>query len=238
MSDVKHRILIVDDEAAIRRFLRIGLTSAGFKVDEAEDGKQAVRMAKSLKPDLMLLDLGLPELDGQEVVSQVRADGFTAPILILSVRSDQADIVQALDRGADDYLTKPFGLEELLARVRSLLRRSVQQTTGGDTTISIEGCMTMDMLRHEVRVGDKLVDLSPKEFKLLKVLASNANKVLTHRAILQEVWGPAHTEDQQYLRVYMGQLRKKLAVNGEEPAYIRTLQGVGYMFDTTVERTT
>jgi two-component system KDP operon response regulator KdpE len=236
MSDVKHRILIVDDEAAIRRFLRIGLTSAGFKVDEAEDGKQAVRMAKSLKPDLILLDLGLPELDGQEVVSQVRTEGFTSPILILSVRSDQADIVQALDRGADDYLTKPFGLEELLARVRSLLRRSVQQTTGGDTTITIEGCMTMDMLRHEVRVGDKLVDLSPKEFKLLKVLASNANKVLTHRAILQEVWGPAHTEDQQYLRVYMGQLRKKLAVGGEEPAYIRTLQGVGYMFDTTVEK--
>jgi two-component system KDP operon response regulator KdpE len=236
MSDVKHRILIVDDEAAIRRFLRIGLTSAGFKVDEAEDGKQAVRMAKSLKPDLMLLDLGLPELDGQEVVSQVRTEGFTSPILILSVRSDQADIVQALDRGADDYLTKPFGLEELLARVRSLLRRSVQQTTGGDTSISIEGCITMDMLRHEVKVGDKLVDLSPKEFKLLKVLASNANKVLTHRAILQEVWGPAHTEDQQYLRVYMGQLRKKLAVNGEEPAYIRTLQGVGYMFDTTVEK--
>ncbi|HEX2858841.1 MAG TPA: response regulator transcription factor [Alphaproteobacteria bacterium] len=236
MSEVKHRILIVDDEAAIRRFLRIGLGNAGFKVDEAEDGKQAVRMAKSLKPDLMLLDLGLPEMDGQEVITQVRADGYTGPILILSVRSDQQDIVQALDRGADDYLTKPFGLEELLARTRSLLRRSVQQATGGDTTITIEGCITMDMMRHEVKVGDQLVDLSPKEFKLLKVLASNANKVLTHRAILQEVWGPAHTEDQQYLRVYMGQLRKKLAINGEEPAYIRTLQGVGYMFDTTVEK--
>lgn len=233
MSEVKPRLLIVDDEVAIRRFLRIGLTNDGYRVDEAADGKEAVRLVNALKPDLVLLDLGLPGMDGQEVISTLRNAGQQVPILVLSVRADQQDIVQALDRGADDYLTKPFGLEELLARVRSLLRRAVQKVTGGETVITIEGYLTLDLLRHEVRVQGELVELSPKEFKLLKALASHANKVLTHRHILQEVWGPAHVEDQQYLRVYMGQLRKKLAVDGKEPAYIRTLQGVGYMFDTT-----
>src|SRR5262245_35749443 len=130
MSEVKPRILVVDDEVAIRRFLRIGLANDGYRIDEASDGKEAVRLVNALKPDLVLLDLGLPGMDGQEVITAVRQAGHQTPILILSVRSDQQDIVQALDRGADDYLTKPFGLEELLARVRTLLRRAIQQTTG------------------------------------------------------------------------------------------------------------
>ncbi|MCP5404916.1 MAG: response regulator transcription factor [Pseudomonadaceae bacterium] len=233
MNDIKARVLVVDDEPQIRKFLRIGLTHAGYKVDEAETGKSAVRLANALKPDLILLDLGLPELDGQEVIVQLREAGHKQPILVLSVRNDQGDIVEALDHGADDYLTKPFGMEELLARLRTLMRRAVQEQTGGDTIVAIPG-LEIDLIRHEVKLNGEAVDLSPKEFRLLQELAGNANKALTHRHLLTQVWGPAHTDNQQYLRVYMGQLRKKLAVDGVEPEYLRTLQGVGYIFDTTV----
>lgn len=232
MTDVKTRIMIVDDEAQIRRFLRIGLSSQGYKVEEAETGKAALRLANALKPDMILLDLGLPELDGQEVIKELRKAGHTQPILILSVRNQQADIVQALDNGADDYLTKPFGMDELLARLRSLTRRAVQSQTGGDTGLTIEG-LEIDLIRHEVKLHGEKLDLSVKEFKLLHELAVNANKALTHRHLLVNVWGPAHGEDQQYLRVYMAQLRKKLTYKGQEPTYLKTLQGVGYMFDTS-----
>lgn len=232
MTDIKSRILVVDDEPQIRRFLRIGLTAEGYKVDEAETGKAAIRLANALKPDLILLDLGLPELDGQEVIKELRHAGHKQPILILSVRNQQSDIVQALDGGADDYLTKPFGMDELMARLRTLSRRSVQNQTGGDTNLTI-GDLEIDLMRHEVRLKGESVDLSVKEFKLLHELAVNANKALTHRHLLHQVWGPAHGDNAQYLRVYMGQLRKKLAVDGKEPDYLRTLQGVGYMFDTS-----
>ncbi len=234
MNDIKSRILVVDDEAQIRRFLRISLTTQGYKVDEAETGKAALRLANALKPDIILLDLGLPELDGQEVIKELRKAGHKQPILILSVRNQQTDIVQALDNGADDYLTKPFGLEELLARLRTLNRRAVQNQTGGETTITV-GDLTIDLMRHEIFRGDQKIDLSVKEFKLLHELAVNANKALTHRHLLVQVWGPAHGDNQQYLRVYMGQLRKKLAVGGKDPTYLRTLQGVGYMLDTTAD---
>jgi two-component system KDP operon response regulator KdpE len=235
MTDIKTKILIVDDEAQIRRFLRIGLSSQGYKIEEAENGKAAIRLANALKPDIILLDLGLPELDGQYVIKELRELGHKQPILVLSVRNQQSDIVQALDNGADDYLTKPFGMEELLARLRSLSRRAVQTQTGGNTILSIQN-LEIDLMRHEVKLyGDK-IDLSVKEFKLLHELAINANKALTHRHILINVWGPAHGEDQQYLRVYMAQLRKKLTYKGKEPLYLKTLQGVGYMFDTSENR--
>jgi len=232
MNDIKLRILIVDDEPQIRKFLRIGLTHAGYKTEEAEDGKSAIRLTRAIRPDMLVLDLGLPDIDGLEVIEQLRADGYLNPIIILSVRNDESDIVQALDRGADDYLTKPFGMEELMARLRSAQRRTVQTQTGGATEVSA-GPVHIDLLRHEVNLDGKVVDLSPKEFALLEELAKNANRALTHRHLLQKVWGQAQQDNQQYLRVYMGQLRKKLSMNNEEPPYLRTLQGVGYIFDTT-----
>jgi len=232
MNDLKLRILIIDDEPQIRKFLRIGLTHAGYRTEEAEDGKSGIRLTRAIRPDLVVLDLGLPDLDGQQVIQQLRQDGYTNPILILSVRNDESDIVQALDHGADDYLTKPFGMEELLARLRSSQRRSVQSQTGGATAVEA-GPVHIDLIRHEVKLQGQVVNLSPKEFALLEELAKNANRALTHRHLLQKVWGQAQQDNQQYLRVYMGQLRKKLAVGGVEPEYLRTLQGVGYIFDTT-----
>jgi two-component system KDP operon response regulator KdpE len=233
MNDIKPRVLVVDDEPQIRRFLRISLSSQNYKVDEAETGKAALRLANALKPDLILLDLGLPELDGQEVIKELRKAGHKQPILVLSVRNQQSDIVQALDNGADDYLTKPFGIEELLARMRTLSRRMVESQTGGDSVIEV-GNLKIDLLRHEVMCSGEKIDLSVKEFRLIHELVVNANKALTHRYLLTQVWGPAHGDNQQYLRVYMGQLRKKLSINGEEPKYLKTLQGVGYMLDTTL----
>lgn len=233
MNEIKPRVLVVDDEPQIRRFLRISLSSQNYKVDEAETGKAALRLANALKPDLILLDLGLPELDGQEVIQELRKAGHKQPILVLSVRNQQSDIVQALDNGADDYLTKPFGIEELLARMRTLSRRMVESQTGGDSVIEV-GDLKIDLLRHEVTCRGEKVDLSVKEFRLIHELVVNANKALTHRYLLTQVWGPAHGDNQQYLRVYMGQLRKKLSVDGKEPKYLKTLQGVGYMLDTTL----
>ncbi len=229
----KIKILIIDDEPQIRRFLSIGLKHAGYDTEEAVDGASAIRLTRAIRPDLILLDLGLPDMDGQQVVVQLRAEKILAPIMILSVRNDAVDIITALDSGADDYLTKPFGMEELLARLRSLKRRAVQTQTGGQDVLEIAN-LKIDLARHEVLVNGQLAELSPKEFKILYELALHPNRALTHRHLLMKVWGPAQADEAQYLRVYMGQLRKKLAVNGLEPNYIRTLQGVGYMLDTEV----
>ena len=234
MSDLKIKILVVDDEPQIRKFLTIGLKHDGYDVEEAADGQSAVRLTRAVKPDLILLDLGLPDLDGQDVIKTLRGEGMAQPIMVLSVRNDASDIIQALDNGADDYLTKPFGMDELQARLRSLKRRAVKESTGGAETIEIQG-LSINLTRHEVTLEGKPVELSPKEFKLLLELATHANKVLTHRHLLLKVWGPAQADEHQYLRVYMGQLRKKLAQGGKEPDYIRTLQGIGYMFDTAVQ---
>lgn len=234
MSENKIKVLVVDDEPQIRRFLSIGLRHDGYAVEEAEDGGSGVRLCRAIRPDLVLLDLGLPDIDGQQVIQTLRAEKITTPIIVLSVRNDSSDIIQALDNGADDYISKPFSIEELQARLRSLKRRTAQTVSGGEEVIEVEN-LKIDLARHEVLVEGKKVDLSPKEFKILYELASHANKVLTHRHLLMSVWGPAQADEHQYLRVYMGQLRKKLAVNGVEPAYIRTLQGVGYIFDTATE---
>lgn len=236
MADLKIKILVVDDEPQIRKFLTIGLKHDGYDLEEAVDGQSAIRLTRALKPDLLLLDLGLPDIDGQEVIKTLRGEKLSMPIMVLSVRNDASDIIQALDNGADDYLTKPFGMEELQARLRSLKRRAVKEASGGTEVIDIQG-LHINLTRHEVTLNGETVDLSPKEFKLLLELATHANKVLTHRHLLLKVWGPAQADEHQYLRVYMGQLRKKLAKNGQEPDYIRTLQGIGYMFDTTVGET-
>jgi two-component system KDP operon response regulator KdpE len=196
-------------------------------------GASALRLCRAIRPDLILLDLGLPDMDGQQVIQTLRAEKITTPIMVLSVRSDLTEIITALDNGADNYLVKPFGMEELQAHLRSLQRRAAQTNAGENEVLEVQG-LRIDLARHEVTLKGQSVDLSPKEFKILHELASHANKVLTHRHLLLKVWGPAQADEHQYLRVYMGQLRKKLMVNNQEPTYLRTLQGVGYIFDTTV----
>jgi two-component system KDP operon response regulator KdpE len=228
MNEPKPLILITDDEPQIRKMLRITLEAAGYRTQEAESGKESLKLANALKPDLMLLDLGLPDIDGTEVIKQVR-EWSTLPILVVSVRSDDKDMVKAFDAGADDYVTKPFSTEVLIARIRAAVRRSLQKDSG-DTELHV-GDIHVDLLKYEVKVRGKVVPLSPKEYNLLAFFLRNTGKMLTHRQILKEVWGPAHTHDTQYLRVYIGQLRKKIEADPENPQYIVTEAGIGYRLD-------
>jgi two-component system KDP operon response regulator KdpE len=217
-------ILVVDDEPAIRRYLKTSLTAQDWLVTEAEDGETALAAIKRDPPDLLVLDLGLPGMDGLDVIRTLREAGSTLPIVVLSVRSDEAGKVSALDLGADDYVTKPFGIEELLARIRTALRHRLQQE--GEKPIFRSGDFTMDLVRRIVTVRGEEVKLTPREYDLLRLLVSYAGKVLTHRYILKEVWG---TEtDVQYLRIYIRTLRQKLEADPEQPQLIVTEQGVGY----------
>ena len=218
-------ILIVDDEPAIRRFLRTSLTAQDFAIVEADTGAAALAAIARDKPDLMILDLGLPDMDGVEVVRRVRANA-DLPILILSVRDDERGKVEALDLGADDYITKPFGMEELIARVRTALRHRFQ--TQGERPAFVTGDLSVDLVRRTVKLRGQDVKLSPKEYELLKLLVTHAGKVLTHRQILTQVWGPAHTEDAQYLRVAVRSLRQKIEADPAQPQLIQTESGVGY----------
>ncbi len=220
-----HTVLIIEDEPQIRRFVRTALESEGCIVAEAENAKRGLVEAGTRKPDLIILDLGLPDRDGVDVVRDVRT-WSAVPILILSARVEERDKVTALDAGADDYLTKPFGVAELLARVRALLRRT--RIPGSEVPVVSFGEVTVDLARRQVTRGGSEVHLTPIEYKLLALLISNAGRVLTHRLLLQEVWGPSHTEDTHYLRVYMTGLRRKLEVNPTQPSFIRTESGVGF----------
>lgn len=222
------RILVVDDEAPIRRFLRISLGANGHQVAEAENGAEALSLVRADPPDLVILDLGLPDMDGQEVVSAIR-EISPVPILILSVRAGEADKVEALDRGAEDYVAKPFGIAELMARVRVALRRAPLAAT---SSIIQAGPVAIDPDRRIVTRDGAELRLSRREQDLLFALARQADHVLTHRQILREVWGPAHVEDTAYLRVYIGQLRHKLEENPAEPLLIVTEPGVGYRLRT------
>lgn len=221
-------ILVVDDEAPIRRFLRISLGANGHQVTEAENGTEALALVKADPPDLVILDLGLPDMDGQEVVSAIR-EISQVPILILSVRAGEADKVEALDRGAEDYVAKPFGIAELMARVRVALRRAPQAAT---SSIIQAGPVSIDPDRRIVTRHGAELRLSRREQDLLFVLARQPDHVLTHRQILREVWGPAHVEDTAYLRVYVSQLRQKLEPDPAEPTLIVTEPGVGYRLRT------
>jgi Response regulators consisting of a CheY-like receiver domain and a winged-helix DNA-binding domain len=217
-------ILVVDDEPAIRRYLKTSLSAQDWLVTEAEDGETALATIKRDPPDLLVLDLGLPGMDGLDVIRTLREAGSTLPIVVLSVRSDEAGKVSALDFGADDYVTKPFGIEELLARIRTALRHRLQQE--GEKPVFRSGDFTMDLVRRIVTVRGEDVKLTPREYDLLRLLVSHAGKVLTHRYILKEVWG---TEtDVQYLRIYVRTLRQKLEADPEQPQLIITEQGVGY----------
>lgn len=218
------RILIVDDEPPIRRFLRTALAAQDYRVEEAADGEAALDFLKRNPVDLVVLDLGLPGMDGLEVIRRLRAEGSAAPIIILSSRDDEVGKVAALDLGADDYVSKPFGMEELSARIRAALRHRLQQE--GEKPVFRSGPMTMDLVRRIVTVRGQEVKLTPREYDLLRLLVGHAGKVLTHKLILKEVWGGE--SDVQYLRIYIRTLRQKLENDPEQPALILTEQGVGY----------
>lgn len=230
------RILVVDDDLSIQRILRKNLQVSGYEVLTAETGKQAVEIVRLNQPDLILLDLWLPgEIDGLGVCKRVR-EWTQIPIIILSARTEEKQKVQALDLGADDYLTKPFSNEELQARVRACLRRAagVADAEGSsqrpEVLISEDGYLTMNVVRRQVRAGELDVKLTPTEFELLLQLMSHAGKVLTHRNLLRSVWGPEYGEEADYLRVYVRQLRKKVEAIPSQPHYIVTEPGVGYVF--------
>ena len=218
------RILIVDDEPPIRRFLRTALTAQGYRVEEVGDGEAGLDFLKRNSMDLIILDLGLPGMDGLEVLRRLRQEGSVLPIIILSSRDDEAGKVSALDLGADDYVSKPFGVEELSARVRAALRHRLQQE--GEKPLFKSGDLSMDLVRRIVMVRGQEVKLTPREYDLLRLLVSHAGKVLTHKFILKEVWGGE--TDVQYLRIYIRTLRQKLEADPEQPSLILTEQGVGY----------
>jgi two-component system, OmpR family, KDP operon response regulator KdpE len=227
MASNAANVLVVDDEVPIRRFLHASLTGAGYQVREAQTGEQGVRMAAEQPPDLVILDLGLPDLDGLEVLSRLR-EWLHAPIVILSARDQEVPKVAALDAGADDYLTKPFGTAELLARIRALLRRRSEAMN--ESSKVQYGDFTMDFAARSVEVGGVRINLTPIEYKLLAALVRNAGKVITHRQLLREIWGPDHAQETHYLRVFMAALRRKIESEPARPQRLLTEQGVGYRF--------
>lgn len=228
MLEKKSTILVVDDEVQIRKMLGIFLDVSDFKIEESDSGKQAVRMCASVKPDLVLLDLGLPDMDGKDVITEIRT-WSQVPIIILSVRAADEEIVAALDRGADDYIIKPFNVDVLMARINANLRKAAVREAG--EPLLTNGPIRMDLVRHEVFLGNEKASLTPKEYELLRYFMVNRGKMLTHKQILKEIWGPAHGEDTQYVRVYIGQLREKLEANPAEPKLIVTEPGIGYRME-------
>jgi two-component system KDP operon response regulator KdpE len=227
MSEPKPVIVAIEDDPQIRRFLRTGLESHGFEIHEAETGAQGLAEAANRRPDLVILDLGLPDMDGVEVVRKIR-EWSALPVIVLSARATETDKVAALDAGADDYLTKPFGLGELLARIRVALRHAqgaAAQDKGGVFAVA---SLKVDLAHRRIHVGGKEVHLTPIEYRLLAVLVKHAGKVLTHRQLLKEVWGPAYVERSHYLRVHMASLRHKLEPDPARPQFLLTEAGVGY----------
>ena len=223
MSAAPIKVLVIDDEPPIRKLLRMGLTTQGYEILEASNGKIALEKLGE-EPALIILDLGLPDVQGHELLRTIRARNEGVPIVVLSSRGDEAGKVQALDLGADDYLTKPFGMEELLARMRAALRHQLQ--VKGERPVFRTGDLSVDLVRRIVKVGEREVKLSPKEYDLLRVLVQHAGKVLTHRFLLKEVWD--ELTDAQYLRVYVRQLRQKIEADPERPQYVLTETGIGY----------
>jgi two-component system KDP operon response regulator KdpE len=220
------RILIADDEPAIRRAVQTNLARHGFQIATAETGREAIERVAAFRPDLVLLDLGLPDIDGLEVIREVRARGNT-PIVVLSVRGQERDKVAALDLGADDYLTKPFGVEELLARVRVALRH-IARPSAGVAAVFRTGQLSVDLEHRRVMIGGQEVALTPTEYELLKAFVAHPDKVLTDRMLLQRVWGPEYGDEAHYLHVYVARLRKKIEQDPQNPRYLRTEPGVGY----------
>ena len=224
MTNQAVSILVVDDEPPIRKLLRVGLGSQGYAVSEAPSAKAAIEFIQAERPDLILLDLGLPGMTGLELLGKWRSDGLDIPVVILSSRTDEAGIVAALELGADDYVTKPFGMNELVARIRVALRHKFQQQ--GEKPVFQTGDLSVDLVKRIVKVEGKEVKLSPKEYDILRMLVQYAGKVLTHQFLMKQIWNDS--TDVQYLRVYVRQLRQKIEKTPDQPRYIITETGVGY----------
>lgn len=227
MTTTRPTILIIEDDPPIRRFLRSALEAEGMTVQDADTGRRGLTVAAARRPDLIILDLGLPDMEGLDVIRELRA-WARIPILILSAHSRELEKVAALDAGADDYLTKPFGVPELLARVRAHLRRSNLVGTGDAGSQFQFGDVTVDLVARQVTRAGELVRLTPIEYRLLAAMIRDMGKVLTHRQLLRDVWGPGHAEDTHYLRIYMAQLRRKLESDSTKPTHLLTETGVGY----------
>jgi two-component system KDP operon response regulator KdpE len=219
------RVLVVDDEPQIRRFLKTSLSVHGYEVIEADSGGEALRQATTIDPDVIVLDLGLPDMDGTVVIQRLR-EWSNVPIVVLSIRGDESAKVQALDLGADDFVVKPFGMGELLARLRAARRHRLTQLV--EEPVYRSGGLVVDLIHRTVTSDGVAAQLSPREYELLRALVLHAGKVITHQQLLRMVWGPAHDDDVQYLRVYIGQLRAKLEAEPMRPVYIQTEPGVGY----------
>lgn len=219
-----NKIVVIDDEMQIRRMLRIALSSEGYDVTEAEDGNRGLAAIARQQPELVILDLGLPDMDGHAVLKELR--GWSAvPVIVLSVRDQDQEKVMALDAGAQDYVTKPFSVEELLARVRANLRDRLRQDS---PPLMDDGYLCIDLSKRLVKVDHKKIELTPKEYAVLSTLAKSANCVITQTQLLKEIWGPSHHQDTHYLRIVISHLRQKLGDDPSEPKYVRTEQGIGY----------
>lgn len=225
----KNTILVIEDEVRIRKVFAIALDSADYKIVECDNGREGVRLAASVKPELILLDLGLPDIDGKEVIASVREWSQT-PIIVCSVRNADDEVIQALEAGADDYITKPFNSDVLLARVHANLRKAATCEAGEPELVN--GYIRMDLVRHEVHINGKKATFTPKEYELLRYFLVHRGKMLTHHDILKAVWGAAHADDIQYLRVYVGQLREKIEPDVSDPRYVITEPGIGYRMET------
>jgi two-component system, OmpR family, KDP operon response regulator KdpE len=229
MTDPKPLVLLVEDESQMRKFVHLTLAAHGYDVVEVGTAHEALQQAAAYTPDLVLLDLGLPDMDGLEVIKRLREWSVT-PVIILSARGQEHAKVEALDAGADDYLTKPFGADELMARIRVALRHAARSTQDPMSAVVTVGALRIDFAKRLVFLGDAEVHLTPIEYKLLAALTKHAGMVMTHKQLLDQVWGPGHAHQMQYLRVYMAQMRRKLEENPAHPRYLLTEPGVGYRF--------
>ena len=229
MKEIPATILLIEDERQMRRFLRVTLQSEKYGVLEAETAADGLTQAATRNPDVVLLDLGLPDMDGLEVIEKLR-EWSAVPVIVISAREQEGDKIKALDGGADDYLTKPFGAGELLARIRVALRRAAPKSQDQGEAVFVNEDLSIDFLKRQVHCGTREVHLTPIEYRLLTVLVKNAGRVMTHRQILKEVWGPSYVEQTHYLRVFMNQLRKKIETDSARPRFLLNEPGIGYRF--------
>jgi two-component system KDP operon response regulator KdpE len=229
MKESPATVLLIEDERQMRRFLRVTLQSERYGVIEAETAEDGLSQAAISNPDVVLLDLGLPDMDGLEVIEKLR-EWSAVPVIVISAREQEGDKIKALDRGADDYLTKPFGAGELLARIRAALRRAAPKSQDQVDAVFMADGLRIDFLKREVHCGSREIHLTPIEYRLLTVLVRNAGRVMTHRQILKEVWGPPYVEQTHYLRVFMNQLRKKIEADSARPRFLLNEPGIGYRF--------